>query len=597
MTVGILFLFCAISIIPMNAQDTQRPLPASRGNWWYVGGTGPGNYTTIQDAINHASDGDTVFVFHGTYVGYVLINRSISLLGEEKNTTIIIGYVAYTISILSDGVTMSGFTIENGGGRGEGVRIDSSFNTFVNNIVLIPHDDLRIFGDNNTIAGNVITGDQIFMSGDRNTIFGNIITNNDYGILFVDSWDNIISQNSFFHSGLFLSDDAAQNNTIINNTVNGKPLVYLSKESHLVLDGDAGQILLINCNNITVQNQEILNASAGIQLVGSSSCIIQGSSFLGNQYGLYLSGSNNTIEDNTLTDNNVAVRFFGDDNIFQRNVILHNVAGVYLYSSASNSIINNSITNNEYGMRLDSGSDGNSIINNTIAQNHQAMDITGDWNIISGNSITDGIDMVLSNHNTITHNMITNSEHYGMFLLFSDCNMILDNIIAHNNGEGIRLDVSDGNTICGNIIKNNTHDGIFLFGNNNTCSENTIINNTNGVSILENGRNTIIDNIISWNNWSGIYLKNSSRNAITQNTISHNTQGITFNSSANNTVLNNTFLRNTRHAFFENSTNTWDHNYWGRPRILPKLIFGTLEIRTQKIPWFNIDWHPAQKPL
>jgi len=33
----------------------------------YVGGNGPNNYTKIQDAIDDARDGDTVFVFNGTY--------------------------------------------------------------------------------------------------------------------------------------------------------------------------------------------------------------------------------------------------------------------------------------------------------------------------------------------------------------------------------------------------------------------------------------------------------------------------------------------------------------------------------------------------
>ena len=33
------------------------------GNILYVGGSGPGNFTSIQDAVNNASEGDTVFVF------------------------------------------------------------------------------------------------------------------------------------------------------------------------------------------------------------------------------------------------------------------------------------------------------------------------------------------------------------------------------------------------------------------------------------------------------------------------------------------------------------------------------------------------------
>ncbi|HWR28033.1 MAG TPA: hypothetical protein VN377_06325, partial [Candidatus Thermoplasmatota archaeon] len=67
---------------PSIAQDREKQsLPKSSGNWLYVGGSGSNNYTMIQDAIDNASDGDTVFVFNGMYVGYVIINKSINLIG------------------------------------------------------------------------------------------------------------------------------------------------------------------------------------------------------------------------------------------------------------------------------------------------------------------------------------------------------------------------------------------------------------------------------------------------------------------------------------------------------------------------------------
>ena len=57
-----------MSITPSVAIDTIRPLsmPTFNGKTLYVGGSGEGNYTKIQDAINDSSDGDTVFVYNGT---------------------------------------------------------------------------------------------------------------------------------------------------------------------------------------------------------------------------------------------------------------------------------------------------------------------------------------------------------------------------------------------------------------------------------------------------------------------------------------------------------------------------------------------------
>jgi len=241
LTFGIILLFLDSCFIFSTAQNNQEPsLNKSRANWFYVGGSGSNNYTKIQDAIDNASDGDTVFVFNGTYYGYVIINKSINLIGEDKNTTIIIGFVAYTISIVSDWVNMSRFTIKNGWRSGEGVRIDSSYNNFLNNIIETPNDEIRVSGESNTISGNTITCDRVYISGNRNTISDNTITNKYYGIYLMDSWDNIILNNSLFNYGLFISDDSFWSNIVKNNTVNGKPLVYLNDESNLTIDVDAG---------------------------------------------------------------------------------------------------------------------------------------------------------------------------------------------------------------------------------------------------------------------------------------------------------------------------------------------------------------------
>ena len=49
------------------------------GKTLYVGGSGPGNYSSIQEAIDNASDGDTVFVFDESspYNESITINTSI----------------------------------------------------------------------------------------------------------------------------------------------------------------------------------------------------------------------------------------------------------------------------------------------------------------------------------------------------------------------------------------------------------------------------------------------------------------------------------------------------------------------------------------
>ena len=87
--------FAIIIIIPLIIILT--PLDATKlnsfyeidGNILYVGGDGPNNYTSIQAAINDAEDGDIIFVYSGRYYEDIYIWKNISLIGENRNTTII----------------------------------------------------------------------------------------------------------------------------------------------------------------------------------------------------------------------------------------------------------------------------------------------------------------------------------------------------------------------------------------------------------------------------------------------------------------------------------------------------------------------------
>lgn len=90
LAVGMILLFLGTSVIPAMGQNTEETASVSRGGWLYVGGNGPGNYTRIQDAVDNASDGDTVFVFNGSYYENIKITKSITVSGENADTTHII---------------------------------------------------------------------------------------------------------------------------------------------------------------------------------------------------------------------------------------------------------------------------------------------------------------------------------------------------------------------------------------------------------------------------------------------------------------------------------------------------------------------------
>ena len=118
LVIAIILLFFSVSVIPSTGTTDvkQIVMPTTSGDTLYVGGNGTGNYSSIQDAIDDSSSGDTVFVYDDSspYSENIIIDKSINLIGEDRNTTNIETYdERYVVNISANGVTFSGFTIDN----------------------------------------------------------------------------------------------------------------------------------------------------------------------------------------------------------------------------------------------------------------------------------------------------------------------------------------------------------------------------------------------------------------------------------------------------------------------------------------------------
>ena len=81
-------LLGSILVMPVSSEDTIGVLG---GNTLYVDDSGGADYTKIQDAIDNATSGDTVFVYSGVYYEHIKIREKIDLIGEENINTIIDG--------------------------------------------------------------------------------------------------------------------------------------------------------------------------------------------------------------------------------------------------------------------------------------------------------------------------------------------------------------------------------------------------------------------------------------------------------------------------------------------------------------------------
>ena len=120
----------------------------------------PDDYKTIQEAIDNAKRGDTIYIKNGTYFENLIIERPIRLIGEDKNITIIDGFQNESvIKILSDYVFINDLTIQNSSNsfNNAGIESHSSDNYFVRNIITNNKYGINFLnGDNNTIMYNII---------------------------------------------------------------------------------------------------------------------------------------------------------------------------------------------------------------------------------------------------------------------------------------------------------------------------------------------------------------------------------------------------------------------------------------------------------
>jgi len=190
----------------------------------------PQDYSTIQAAVDAASIGDVIFVAEGIYPEYVVVDRSVALVGQNKTTTIIDG----NITIFESSVSIMGFTIRNG--YPNGITVWDSTNIVISGNIILKHSvGILLSGVNssivgaNTIASNSLTG---VAAGDsyNNTVFGNLISGNkDQNIGLVWSSNNTVIGNRVNSSvnSIILTGNST-NNVLIGNTVsNSSRGIYL----------------------------------------------------------------------------------------------------------------------------------------------------------------------------------------------------------------------------------------------------------------------------------------------------------------------------------------------------------------------------------
>jgi nitrous oxidase accessory protein len=272
--------------------------PMAKAGWLYVGGGGPGNYTTIQSAINAASNGDTIFVYAGTYLENILVDKSLMLMGQERNVTTIQGNnLKATVEITAESIMLQGFTVKNDGTQYD-INTSTSDHTFTNDVFTMASRGIHLYYSS-----------------------GNTITNN----LFFDNT----------HSGIYV--DVGQNNTLSDNEF------YNNTDEGISLTG---------CGTSNIERNVLRNNGEGIHAYQAEGNIISNNVIESNSYGIHFAGmitihSNfNTISHNRIDDNSICgLRIeHSEFNRIEFNEIKGNGKGIQFDFTGANLIRENVIT-------------------------------------------------------------------------------------------------------------------------------------------------------------------------------------------------------------------------------------------------------------
>jgi hypothetical protein len=206
------------------------PSAISEGNTIYVDADGEADYTNIQDAIDAASDGDTVFIYNGVYQPSTNIHvyKELTLKGESKEGVIVEHETgSEELSIRAINVEVSTITFRNFRITNQ-IQFDNTIIT--NNIFIIDNEErhwnpwvILIAGENNEISNNIMTftgtydGSKnphwgIFIQCYQSSVINNVITGVGSGTTALHILDR-----SYWVDDLVKGKNIIEGNTFTNN--------------------------------------------------------------------------------------------------------------------------------------------------------------------------------------------------------------------------------------------------------------------------------------------------------------------------------------------------------------------------------------------
>ena len=339
-------------------------------------------WTNYGDAIyvhhaNHCMISDNKISSFGIVLSYsnysVIKNNTIKSWGislrHSNYNTIEDNYLTKNLNNLGLDYSNNNLILNNNfssatGYGGYGIQLRFACNNIIaNNNCSSNHDDginIVYLSNNNTIENNEISGNgfngiSIGGRSNNNSILNNRISNNHLnGIVLDSSSNNKVRDNTMTKNGIIILGSALSSyihDIDTSNTVNGKPVYYWKDTGWKKVPENAGQIILVNCTSVKVNNLELNNGSVGIEVCFSSNIEIKSNNCsFNNVDGIELRFSNNNSLTNNICSHNIRHGIYlenSDNNTVKANNISLNIDhGICIWSSHKNVIyLNNFIDN------------------------------------------------------------------------------------------------------------------------------------------------------------------------------------------------------------------------------------------------------------
>ncbi len=307
------------------------------------------NYSAIQEAINapETLDGHEIFVASGIYFEHVIVSKSLSLIGEDRDTTIIDGNgTGIVVYVTADNVEVRNFTIRNGT---FGLWLDNSSNSkIIGNTLQYGSYGIRLYYSRNSeVTGNNVDGytqfGVVIEASGNSTLRNNRLVENEYNFG--------VNGNSLFD---FINDIDDS------NTVNGKPIHYLINQHNITIDAstfqEIGYLGLVNSTNIKVKNLNVQNNKQGILFAFTIDSSISNVNAKNNWNGIYVAHSSNISVSGNNANNNFdyGIKFFNSPRSIAsgNNVDNNGWAGIGLFGSFNSTVDGNEANFNYYNLHI-----------------------------------------------------------------------------------------------------------------------------------------------------------------------------------------------------------------------------------------------------